>query len=154
MTKRQLIDRIVTINRSAEPGFLAQFEDDELNDYLRHLHVAQSPRPHADPRRFARYFELPESVATTVEDEEPQQDIFLPPEEDVPAEESDEEPDEELEEDQDEPIDLEELKIDLDDEEIDNADPEPTVAVAATAENRADSPFAEEESEETEAWLF
>ena len=37
MTKRELIDCICEINRSARPDFLATFSEDELNDYLEHL---------------------------------------------------------------------------------------------------------------------
>jgi len=44
MTKRQLIDEILEINRGAEPGFLAQFDDGDLEAYLRHLRTAQEPR--------------------------------------------------------------------------------------------------------------
>lgn len=45
MTKRELIDEIRAINRSADPGFLAQFDDADLDDYLRHLRVVRQPRP-------------------------------------------------------------------------------------------------------------
>lgn len=45
MTKRQLIDQIIQINRSADPSFLAQFDPDDLSDYLQHLRLAQTPRP-------------------------------------------------------------------------------------------------------------
>ncbi len=37
MTKRELIDCICEINRSAKPEFLAMFSEEELNDYLEHL---------------------------------------------------------------------------------------------------------------------
>ena len=57
MTKRQLIDEIITVNRSATPGFLAKFDDCELDEYLRHLRIAQSPRLTGDPHRFDHYFE-------------------------------------------------------------------------------------------------
>lgn len=43
MTKRQLIDEILEINRSARPAFLAQFNDEQLNAYLAHLHAAHRP---------------------------------------------------------------------------------------------------------------
>jgi len=45
MTKRQLIDQIVSLNHSAEAEFLAQFADRELDDYLKHLTAARMPRP-------------------------------------------------------------------------------------------------------------
>jgi hypothetical protein len=37
MSKRELIDCICEINRTAKPEFLALFSADELNDYLEHL---------------------------------------------------------------------------------------------------------------------
>lgn len=37
MTKRELIDYICTINKTAKPEFLANFAEEELNAYLEHL---------------------------------------------------------------------------------------------------------------------
>jgi hypothetical protein len=37
MNKRELIDCICEINRSAKPEFLANFTEEELNTYLEHL---------------------------------------------------------------------------------------------------------------------
>jgi hypothetical protein len=37
MSKRELIDCICEINRSAKPEFLANFTEEELNTYLEHL---------------------------------------------------------------------------------------------------------------------
>jgi hypothetical protein len=37
MSKRELIDYICKINKTAKPEFLAGFSEDELNDYLEHL---------------------------------------------------------------------------------------------------------------------
>ncbi len=37
MTKRELIDYICKINRTAKPEFLATFTEEELNAYLEHL---------------------------------------------------------------------------------------------------------------------
>ena len=37
MSKRELIDCICEINRSAKPEFLATFSEEELEDYLEHL---------------------------------------------------------------------------------------------------------------------
>ena len=56
MTKRQLIDEIVSINRTAEPGFLAQFNDADLDEYLRHLELTRTRRAWSDPDRYAGYF--------------------------------------------------------------------------------------------------
>lgn len=56
MTKRELIDEILTINRSAEPGFLAKFGDADLNDYLAHLRMLNVPRMTGDSSRYAKYF--------------------------------------------------------------------------------------------------
>lgn len=44
MTKRQIIDEILDLNQSADPGFLARFDDEELSDYLAHLRIAAAPR--------------------------------------------------------------------------------------------------------------
>ena len=44
MTKRQIIDEIIEINRSAKAEFLAEFEAEELDAYLQHLRAAQTPR--------------------------------------------------------------------------------------------------------------
>jgi hypothetical protein len=56
MTKRQIIDEILTLNRSAEPGFLARFDDSDLGDYLQHLRLAQTPRLTGDASRYDKYF--------------------------------------------------------------------------------------------------
>jgi hypothetical protein len=37
MSKRELIDCICEINKSAKPDFLAKFAEDELKAYLEHL---------------------------------------------------------------------------------------------------------------------
>lgn len=37
MSKRELIDCICEINKSARPEFLASFSEEDLNDYLEHL---------------------------------------------------------------------------------------------------------------------
>jgi len=37
MSKRELIDRICEINRSAKPEFLANFSEEDLSTYLEHL---------------------------------------------------------------------------------------------------------------------
>jgi hypothetical protein len=37
MSKRELIDYICEINRSAKPEFLANFSEDDLHAYLEHL---------------------------------------------------------------------------------------------------------------------
>lgn len=37
MNKRQLIDEIIRINRTARPSFLARFDEGDLDEYLRHL---------------------------------------------------------------------------------------------------------------------
>ena len=37
MSKRELIDCIFEINKSAKPEFLAVFAEDELKNYLEHL---------------------------------------------------------------------------------------------------------------------
>ena len=37
MSKRELIDCICEINKSAKPEFLAVFSEEDLNSYLEHL---------------------------------------------------------------------------------------------------------------------
>ena len=37
MDKRELIDYICNINKTAKPEFLANFSEEELNSYLEHL---------------------------------------------------------------------------------------------------------------------
>ena len=37
MSKRELIDCICEINKTARAEFLARFSEEELNDYLEHL---------------------------------------------------------------------------------------------------------------------
>jgi len=39
MTKKELIDRITTVNRRATREFLAEFSERELTDYVRQLHI-------------------------------------------------------------------------------------------------------------------
>jgi hypothetical protein len=44
MNKRQLIDEIRKHNETAQPQFLAQFDEAALKQYLRHLEGAQQKR--------------------------------------------------------------------------------------------------------------
>lgn len=44
MNKRQLIDGIRLINQTAQPEFLLQFDEEALDQYLRHLQSAQEKR--------------------------------------------------------------------------------------------------------------
>ena len=57
MTKRQLIDEIVTLNQTAEPAFLAKFDPGELDKYLRHLRLARTPRMRRGMGRYRKYFD-------------------------------------------------------------------------------------------------
>lgn len=50
MSKRELIDRIMQLNRSARREFLQGFNENELNDYLQQLEAVQSPRPDGQAR--------------------------------------------------------------------------------------------------------
>jgi hypothetical protein len=56
MTKREMIDEILSINLSAEPQFLARFDDDELSAYLTHLRVLSTPRLTGNADRYEKYF--------------------------------------------------------------------------------------------------
>jgi hypothetical protein len=44
MNKRQLIDGIRQLNQTAQPEFLLQFDEESLDQYLRHLQNAQEKR--------------------------------------------------------------------------------------------------------------
>lgn len=57
MTKRQLIEQIISINQTAEPSFLAGFDDTDLDEYLQHLRQAAQPRISGDRHRYDHYFE-------------------------------------------------------------------------------------------------
>jgi hypothetical protein len=63
MTKRELIDQILQENETAEPGFLAQFSDEQLREYLTHLKWLKQPHLQGDASRFERYFRPSPSVA-------------------------------------------------------------------------------------------
>jgi len=64
MTKREMIDEILSINISAEPRFLARFADDQLSEYLTHLHVLAKPRLTGSSDRYDKYFrDLPKIAA-------------------------------------------------------------------------------------------
>ena len=56
MTKRELIDEILTINRSASPSFLARFTNVQLDEYLAHLHVLAKPRLSGSAAQYEKYF--------------------------------------------------------------------------------------------------
>ena len=56
MTKRELIDEIVMLNQTAEPGFLSRFDDEDLSEYLRHLKIARQPRLTSRTGRYDKYF--------------------------------------------------------------------------------------------------
>ncbi len=183
MTKRQLIDTIVSMNHTAEPGFLAQFADTQLDDYLRHLQTAQAPRLSGDPHRFDHYFDgcLPVALtASAVATMEPEDDtISLAPIEpiqeehqgDLPAildlnisadalfNESYEtppagdEPDEQLTAAKPPQSDLRPAG-DLEEEAGDlEEEPEPAVTTLAELAEKAEEEE-EEEEEDSEAWLY
>jgi len=116
MTKRQLIDRIVEINRSASPEFLASFQDDELGKYLDHLQVVGTPRLTGNGRRYERYFRGHASSLVPGRDAQPQQVV----EPAAPADEA-----------QFEPVVRQA-----------GSEPEPALAAAAQEDPKTDSPFA------------
>lgn len=60
MTKRQIIDEIIVSSPSAPPEFLAQFDRDDLLQYLRHLEVVKAPRLTGDASRYMHYFPSPQ----------------------------------------------------------------------------------------------
>ncbi len=98
MTKRELIDEIVATNRSAEPEFLAQFADNDLSDYLRHLQELREPKPLGNPSEHDRYFRNCPTIPSPLTERRPVSQVYMPvPAEDIwdepePAETLDEEP--------------------------------------------------------------
>ncbi len=44
LSREQVVDRILKINRSATADYLSQFAEPQLNNYLDHLVNAQTPR--------------------------------------------------------------------------------------------------------------
>lgn len=56
MTKRQLIDEILSLNHSAHASFLAKFADGELSEYLDHLQAAGRSPLQGEPGRYERCF--------------------------------------------------------------------------------------------------
>ena len=67
MTKRQLIDQIVTVNQTAEPGFLADFKDEDLQEYLDHLRVVDQPRLTGETYRYEKYFLMQKTMQKAVQ---------------------------------------------------------------------------------------
>ncbi len=63
MTKREMIDEILSINLSAEPQFLARFADGQLFEYLTHLRVLSTPRLIGNAERYEKYFHSLPAVA-------------------------------------------------------------------------------------------
>jgi hypothetical protein len=63
MRKRDLIDRIQSLNTTAASSFLSQFDERELHEYLDHL-VSVQMRPHPNARAVS-LDELPMARART-----------------------------------------------------------------------------------------
>ena len=57
MTKRQLIDEIRTMNTTADAGFLAEFKEAVLNEYLERLLAMRQPRPCSGSEQYETYLE-------------------------------------------------------------------------------------------------
>jgi len=57
MTKRQVINSIIEENPTAAPEFLAQFDQQDLLDYLQHLRWLGVPRLSGSTQNYDRYFE-------------------------------------------------------------------------------------------------
>jgi hypothetical protein len=47
MSKREIIDRIMRLNRTAQPEFLAEFDEQDLQLYMEHLESVEEPRERA-----------------------------------------------------------------------------------------------------------
>jgi len=85
MSKRQLIDEIRVMNRTALPEFLARFDEVDLNDYLGHLQRTRKPRLTGDSARYARYFQSATAQAATVQEQPTTAAASLAVMEEVPA---------------------------------------------------------------------
>lgn len=95
MTKRQLIDQIITVNRSAPAAFLARFDDEDLRAYLDHLGILDQPRMTGDAARYAKYFVPPapsKAAPATAPLDEPDDDELDDVEETDGVDEPDEQP--------------------------------------------------------------
>lgn len=44
LSREQVVDRIIQINKTATTAFLSRFEDQSLREYLRHLSMVNVPR--------------------------------------------------------------------------------------------------------------
>jgi hypothetical protein len=58
MSKRELIDCICEINKSAKPEFLASFSEEDLKSYLEHL-MRRKRRRHAAIRQAREILKSP-----------------------------------------------------------------------------------------------
>ncbi len=173
MTKRQLIDRVMELNETAKPEFLAKFDDEDLNEYLNHLLVLQTPRLSGEKGRYDRYFVNCPSISVEARyvPAEPAVDAYdaelgysEPVCEETPAEEEElqetvaaafvdsvqKQPAEEYEEPSDEFT--EEFSHEYEEyEEFEESHAEPVAVGAGVADDA--SSFAEN-TEESENWLF
>ena len=57
MTKRETIDGILRLNRTAAPEFLSQFNNVDLGEYLAHLETARRAATARGPSPWAGTFE-------------------------------------------------------------------------------------------------
>jgi len=96
MTKREMIDEILAINLSAQPQFLARFDDEDLEHYLTHLRVLSTPRLADGPAgRYDKYFRDVPKIASPRPQWRHQPQVIEEVEaaaDDLPAEEAAEEP--------------------------------------------------------------
>ena len=71
MTKRELINEIMEINRTADAAFLADFDVDQLEDYLGQLYKVNPPRVKAQSTQSARAQQyMPEKPISQMSDDE------------------------------------------------------------------------------------
>ncbi len=66
LTREQMVERILDLNKSATPTFLERFEDRPLRNYLDHLVAASSPR--GAQSRWIRRGDTPAIVSRESED--------------------------------------------------------------------------------------
>ncbi len=73
MTKRQTIDEILSLNHTAAPEFLAEFDVEDLQAYLRRLTPAEPPvakAPAAEPQAAEADRPAKRAIAVPVADDE------------------------------------------------------------------------------------
>jgi len=161
MTKRQLIDRVMELNETATPEFLAKFGGTELSDYFNHLLVLQTPRLSGDPSRYDRYFDNCPSISVPFKQMPAEHLVVDYPEMDFSEPVCQQEPVAEEVHEAVEAVEEEAFAESVEDqfteeftEEIEEIEKKPAEPVAVGVGAADDASSFAESTEETESWLF